>query len=469
MTPRERRAAISLAGIFSLRMLGLFMILPVFALYAADHLADATPLLIGVAIGAYGLTQAVLQIPFGMLSDRVGRKPVIVAGLVVFAIGSIVAALSDTIAGVIIGRALQGAGAIAAAVMALAADLTREEHRTKAMAMIGASIGVSFAIAMILGPVFNHWFGVPGIFWLTAALALGGIAVVQYAVPRPVRTSFHRDAQTMPAQLKTALANPELLRLDFGIFVLHMMLTATFVAFPLLLRDQGGLDAARHWMVYAPVLLIGLVAMVPFVVVAEKMRRMKQVFVAAIVVLAVAELGLAFLDHSFVAMVAGLFIFFTAFNVLEATLPSLVAKSTPGAMKGTAMGVYSSAQFLGAFCGGVAGGALYGTFGVAGVFVFCAVAAMVWAAVATTMAPPRYVASLMLNVGQVDDARARQIATELLLVRGVEEAVVLVEDGVAYLKVDNKILDREAVFRFSVDGDGGDGHATDKQPQPQAG
>ncbi|KAF0190909.1 MAG: major facilitator superfamily protein [Gammaproteobacteria bacterium] len=469
MTPRERRAAISLAGIFSLRMLGLFMILPVFALYASDHLSDATPTLIGVAIGAYGLTQAVLQIPFGMLSDRIGRKPVIVFGLIVFAIGSVVAAMSDTIIGVIIGRALQGSGAIAAAVMALAADLTREEHRTKAMAMIGASIGVSFAVSMILGPVFNHWFGVPGIFWLTAALALGGIAVVRYAVPQPVRTTFHRDAQTMPAQLKTALVNPELLRLDFGIFVLHMLLTATFVAFPLMLRDQGGLDAAHHWMVYAPVLLIGLVAMVPFVIIAEKMRRMKQVFVAAILVIAASELGLAFFDHSFVGMVAGLFIFFTAFNVLEATLPSLVAKTAPGTMKGTAMGIYSSAQFLGAFCGGVAGGALYGTFGVAAVFVFCAVAAMAWAAVAMTMAPPRYVASLMLNVGQVNEARARQLATELLLVRGVEEAVVIVEDGVAYLKVDNRILDREAVFRFSVDGNSDGDSATDKQAQPQPG
>ena len=452
MTPRERQAAISLAAIFSLRMLGLFMILPVFSLYASE-LKGVTPLLIGIAIGAYGLTQALLQIPFGMLSDRIGRKPIIIVGLVIFAIGSVVAARADTITGVIIGRAMQGSAAIAAAVMALAADLTREEHRTKAMAMIGASIGLSFAVSLALGPVFNHLIGVPGIFWLTGVLALAGIAVVWFAVPQPVRTRRHRDAETAPEQLRTALGSGELLRLDLGIFVLHMMLTATFVVLPLVVRDHAGLAAAHHWYLYAPTLLIALVAMVPFVIIAEKRRKMKQVFLGAILVIALAELEFTVSYASLIGIVIGLFVFFTAFNVLEATLPSLIAKTAPAHMKGTAMGIYSTSQFLGAFCGGVAGGALYGSFGIASVFIFCATVATIWMLVAMTMADPRYVASLILNVGSIDEQRARELATHLAGIQGVEEAVVIAGDGVAYLKVDNGLLDREAVYKYSADDD----------------
>jgi len=240
MTPQERRAAFSLAFIFMLRMLGLFLILPVFALYA-EHLEGATPLLVGLAIGTYGLTQALLQIPYGLVSDRIGRKPVIIAGLIVFALGSMVAALAESITWVIVGRAIQGAGAIAATVMALAADLTREEHRLKAMAVIGSSIGVSFSIALIGGPVLNSWMGVPGIFWLTAVLAVLGILVVQYVVPDPAVTRVHRDAEAIPALFKDVLVNGQLLRLNFGIFALHLILTASFVTVPLTLRDYAGL------------------------------------------------------------------------------------------------------------------------------------------------------------------------------------------------------------------------------------
>lgn len=451
MTPQERRAAFSLAFVFMLRMLGLFLILPVFALYA-EHLEGATPLLVGLAIGTYGLTQALLQMPFGLASDRIGRKPVIIAGLIIFAIGSMVAAMADSITGVIVGRAIQGAGAIAATVMALAADLTREEHRLKAMAVIGSSIGVSFSIALIAGPVLNSWMGVPGIFWLTAVLAVLGIVVVQYVVPNPVATRVHRDAEAIPGLIKEVLANGELLRLNSGIFALHLILTASFVTVPLTLRDHAGLAADQHWMVYLGVMVTALALMVPFIIYAEKRRRLKPVFVAAVGGVVLAQLGLALGYDSLMGTVLALLVFFTAFNLLEASLPSLVAKTAPPDKKGTAMGIYSSSQFFGAFSGGAAGGWLHGSLGVAGVFVFCAIVAGIWFMLALTMANPRYLSSQMLNVGPISEDDGRRIATELMAVRGVAEAVVRAEEGVAYLKVDSQVVDWDALAKFSVEG-----------------
>jgi len=449
MTPTERRSAFSLAGIFSTRMLGLFMILPVFALYS-DHLEGATPFLIGLAMGIYGLTQALLQIPFGMLSDRIGRKPVIYAGLAIFALGSVVAAMSDSITGMIIGRAMQGAGAIAAAVMALAADLTREEHRLKAMAIMGMSMGVSFSIALIMGPMMNSWFGLHGIFWMTAALAVVGMAILALLVPTPVVSRFHRDAEPVPAQFKNVLADTQLLRLDFGIFVLHMILTATFVAIPLALRDKAGLDSAEHWMVYLFVLVVSFIAMVPFIIIAEKKRKMKQIFVGAIALLMVAVLLLSQVSGSVTGIVIALLAFFLAFNILEASLPSLVAKIAPADKKGTAMGVYTSSQFMGAFVGGVSGGWLYQHMGGEAVFMFCGLLASIWVILAGTMKQPRHLGSYMINVGQVNEVEAKLMGAEIAKVAGVVEVTVIPEDGVAYLKIDSKIIDEEELDRFSV-------------------
>lgn len=449
MTPTERRAAVSLAGIFSTRMLGLFMILPVFALYT-EHLEGATPFLIGLAIGIYGLTQAILQIPFGMLSDRIGRKPVIYGGLLIFALGSVVAALSDSITGIIIGRALQGGGAIAAAVMALAADLTREEHRLKAMAIMGMSMGVSFSISLVLGPLFDSWFGVHGIFWMTAMLALVGVAILALLVPTPVASRFHRDAEPVPAQFKNVLGDTQLLRLDFGIFVLHLILTAIFVAVPLDLRDQAGLASEHHWMVYLFVMLLSFIGMVPFIIIAEKKRKMKQVFIGAITLLIVAVLAMSVVSASLAGMVTALLGFFLAFNLLEASLPSLVAKIAPAHMKGTAMGIYTSSQFLGAFGGGVAGGWIYQQMGAEGVFIFCGFLASIWVILASTMKPPRHLGSYMINVGPISEVEGKRLAAEIAEVTGVVEVVVIVEDEVAYLKVDNQRLDEEALTRFSI-------------------
>ncbi len=447
MSRQEKRAAGALAGIYALRMLGLFMILPVFSLYA-QVLPGATPFLVGVAIGIYGLTQALFQIPFGLASDRFGRKPVIVLGLLLFALGSVVAALAEDIWWILIGRALQGSGAIAAAIMALNADLTREEHRLKAMAMIGMSIGLAFAAALVLGPLLDSLVGLSGIFWLTAVLALAAVAVVLWWVPTPVVSRRHRDAEPVPEQFRMVLRDRQLLRLDAGIFLLHLVLTATFVAVPLALRDEVGLDSAHHWWVYLPVLLLGMAGMVPFVVVAEKRRKMKPVFVGAVAALLVAELVMAAGHDSLTVLVAALLIYFVAFNVLEATLPSLVAKVSPPDMKGTAMGVYSSSQFLGAFVGGAVGGSMLEAFGLSGVFLFAAAMLAVWLVIAATMAQPRYLVSQVLAVGDLSEAEAADLATRLLAVPGVAEAVVIPEDGVAYLKVDSRTLDEAALARL---------------------
>lgn len=448
MTAHERRTAVSLAGIFTLRMLGMFMILPVFALYA-EELAGVTPALVGLAIGVYGLTQAILQIPFGMASDRLGRKPVIVFGLLLFAMGSVVAALADSIHGVIIGRALQGAGAVAAAVMALLADLTREEHRTKAMAFIGMSIGLSFVLAMVLGPLLNQWIGVPGIFWLTALLTLAGIAILIWRVPTPQRTCQHRDAEPIAGQFGRVLTDRQLLRLDMSILVLHMVLTASFVTIPLLLRDIG-LAAERHWLLYLPVMLLAIALSIPFIVVAEKRHKLKQILLGAAAILGLSEVGIIGMGQGIGMMAVLLLLFFTAFNLLEATLPSLVAKFAPVDAKGTAMGVYSTAQFLGAFIGGVAGGWVHGRWGVNGVFLMCAVAIGGWWLLMLGMRQPSYLASQLLQVGALDATGARELEQSLRRVRGVVEVVVNGVDGVAYLKVDARHLDMAALEAYSV-------------------
>ncbi|MCM8854288.1 MAG: MFS transporter [Candidatus Thiodiazotropha sp.] len=446
----ERRAAYSLSGIFSLRMLGLFLILPVFALYA-ERLPEVTPLLIGLAIGVYGLTQALLQIPFGMLSDRIGRKPVLIGGLLIFALGSAVAASSETIHGIIFGRALQGSGAIAAVIMALAADLSREQRRLRMMAIIGISIGVAFAVALIMGPILNSWIGVPGIFWLTAVLALGGVGIVIFIVPTPKESHFHRDAEAVPGQFGKVLSEPELLRLDFGILTLHMCLTAIFLAYPLALRDLG-MVGEDHWQVYLPVMLLSMVAMIPFVIIAESRRRMRPVFIGAIVGLGLATMVLYRFSHTMTGMVVALFVFFTAFNLLEATLPSLIAKAAPGERKGTAMGVYSSSQFIGAFLGGALGGWFHTHYGNEGTFLLCAGMVLVWFLVAWGMSDPNYLSNYLLPVGKLEEDDVGTLAAKLMAIDGVDDAVIIAEDGVAYLKVDLGIVDQDALDLYAVQG-----------------
>jgi len=450
MTGDERKSALSLAAIFGLRMLGLFLILPVFSPYAhglkgaAEH-----PMLVGLALGAYGLTQAALQIPFGMLSDKIGRKPVIAAGMLLFAIGSGVAAMSDSITGVLIGRVIQGSGAVAAAIIALTADLTREEHRTKAMAMIGMTIGVSFMISMVLGPLLGHAIGVDGIFWLTGALALFSILFLYLVVPDAKKQTHHRDAEVTAGMFGSVIRNRELLRLDFGVFVLHASLTAMFVVLPMVLMDPTHpiLESSRQWKLYLPVMGGSFLLMIPMVIIAESKRKMKQVFVSAILML-VLGLGLMSLDSQSLTVIAtALFIFFVGFNSLEATLPSLISKIAPASAKGTAVGVFNTCQFFGAFVGGVLGGLLYvpAMHNESKAFVFIAGLLALWLLVALFMPQPRHVATKMFHV-DVDGADAEKSLQErLLAVQGVVEVEIYADEQTVYCKVDSKILDDDAL------------------------
>jgi len=441
MTASERYATLSLAGIYALRMLGLFMILPVLSLFAAQ-LEGSTPALIGLAMSVYGLPQVLLQIPFGLMSDRFGRKKIIIIGLLLFFAGSVVAALSSTIYGVLVGRALQGAGAISSAIMALVADLTQEVHRTKAMATIGVSIGMSFGIGIIAGPIVSGFGGVQSVFGLTALLTLLAMAALIYVVPDPVQSKLHRETEFVPGQMASALKNPDLLRLDYGIFILHMILMAIFVVVPTLMR-KAGLVAGHEWQVYLPVFVVSMACIVPFIIIAEKKRKMKPVFIGAIAVLMLAELGLSHFNENLFGIVGFLWLFFCGFNLLEATLPSLVSKTAPADLKGTAMGAYSSCQFMGLFIGGLVGGWFNGKFGVTAVFLFCAAAALSWLLVSLTMKPPRYWANLLISLANLNQQDANAFVAQMSAISGVEEVIPHYDEAVAYLKVDNQLLDKD--------------------------
>ncbi len=369
------RSVLSLGTIFSFRMFGLFMILPVFALYA-NQLKGTTPELIGMALGIYGLTQALLQMPLGFLSDRVGRKPIIAIGLLIFAFGSVIAALSTSIHGVIVGRALQGAGAVGSTILALVGDLTTPEQRTKAMASIGMMIAFSFIFAIALGPLLNNWIHVPGIFWLTALLALLGIVVLYTAVPTP--ESITKALEPSISAFHKVLNDKDLLRLNFGIGALHAILTANFVVIPIALRKIVNLAPEHEWWMYLILLLLSFALMLPAIIVGEKRHKMKPVLLAAVMTLGISQIILLVSYQYLWGMLTGLLVLFTGFNLLEASLPSLVSKSVSATSRGTAMGIYSSCQFFGIFVGGAVGGWIYGEFGMASVFGFTAAISVIW-------------------------------------------------------------------------------------------
>lgn len=440
MTPTELRATMSLASIYGLRMLGMFLILPIFAIYATSLPNQPSSLMIGLALGAYGLTQALFQLPFGIASDKFGRKKMIYIGLIIFAIGSMVAALAINIETIIIGRAIQGAGAVSAVVTALVADLTRDENRTKAMATIGGTIGIAFALSIVGGPILNQWIGVPGIFAMTAILSLAAIAVVKFIVPNPIISHYHSDASAAPAKLKDVLKNTQLLRLNYGIFALHAAQMAMFVVVPFAIIESSQMHENQHWQIYLPVLLISFALMVPAIIYAEKHAKTKLVFIGAIALMLIAQLAFANAIQHFWGIVISLGLYFVAFNILEASLPSIISKVAPAAAKGTAIGVYNTAQSLGIFVGGALGGYLSHSLGFASVFIFCSIMIFLWLLLAISMQAPAAVRTKMysmLDTGKLLSIKQTEaLRQKLLKLKGVIEAVVLPEEHTVILKVD---------------------------------
>lgn len=386
MSPLERRASITLASIYGLRMLGLFLILPVFSIYAATLPEGHSHVLVGMALGIYGLTQAMLQIPFGMASDRFGRKPVMMVGLAIFALGSFMAGASHSLEAIIVGRAIQGAGAISAAISAMIADSTQDQNRTKAMAMVGMTIGMSFIVSLIASPMLYHSIGVPGMFDLTGVLALLAIAVIQWIVPDVPMS--HRAEELGPGAPRDSVFSPALLRLHFSIFVVNFTQMAMFVIVPLALVHDAGIEVSRHWEVYLPITVGSFVVAIPGIIWAESRGYMRAVFRSAVALMMVVMLVFAFSYTHPVALLASMFFFFVSFNVMEALIPSLVSRTAPPARKGLAMGVYNTAQSLGLFAGGALGGVIAKYASGEGVFLACAALAAVWLVVAWFIQPP---------------------------------------------------------------------------------
>jgi MFS family permease len=439
----ERKAIAALASVYGLRMFGLFLILPVLAVHA-EALQGATPMLMGIALGVYGITQALFQIPFGILSDRFGRKSIIVTGLLIFILGSLVAAFSTTIVGVILGRAMQGAGAIAAVVLALVSDLTRENQRTKAMAIIGMMIGVAFLLALIAAPWLEFFIGVKGLFILTAVLALGSIVMVLKAVPTPVQTR-NLEVRAVPSKMLQLLRNPHLIRLDLGIFILHFVLTAMFVVVPIILIEQLDLETRQHWQVYTPALLGSVICMIPMIILSSRKHLLVRIFLSAICILLFAQSLLMWRPLGVMGMTLCLFFFFWGFNLLEAMLPSMVSRVAPAACKGSAMGVYNTFQFLGVFFGGFLGGIVYGNLGVTAVFAMSALLLLIWGWLVYSAPQLRLLDSL---VASINPGAGVDCKTQLEQIDGVEEVIIMEGEATAYLKVDTEKLDRAALSEY---------------------
>ncbi len=439
MNALERRSTFALSSIFALRMLGLFMIIPVFSV-AGQSYQYATPALIGLAVGVYGLTQAVLQIPFSLIADRYSRKPLVVIGLLLFALGGAVAAMSETIYGVIIGRAIAGGGAVSAVVMALLADVTREEQRTKAMAAMGMSIGLSFVVAFSLGPWLTGLVGISGLFWVTTVMGLAAISML-LLVPKVTR--HHRNFQQgYLTQLKQVLKMGSLNRLHVSVFSLHLLLTAMFIYLPSQLIDFAGIPLSSQGLVYLPLLLISLFFAFPSIILAEKYRKMRGIFLTAIGGIILGLAVLIFGYESKYVLLAGLGLFFIAFNVMEALLPSWLSKAAPIQSKATAMGVNASSQFLGAFFGGTLGGQLLQLNSTAVGWSILTAIAVIWLLISFGLEQPRYLSSLVLRLPEARETD--EWTSQLLAIRGIEEVVVMSDQQVAYLKVDKQQIDEAA-------------------------
>lgn len=447
MNTTEKKAALTLSAVFALRMLGLFMLLPVFSL-VGQQLDGYTPALVGLAIGAYGLTQAIFQIPFGWLSDRFGRKPIILFGLVLFVIGSLVAAMSEHIYGVIAGRLLQGCGAIASAIMALAADLSRDEQRTKIMASIGMSIGAAFAMAMIIGPGLTNWVGLKGIFLVITGLAVIAMFVIYFLTPNPDAQFVQRDAIATHGQFSKIFKDGQLMRLNFGIFTLHFLLTSFFVAFPNRLKGLG-VDLAEHSWIYLATMVAAVILMLPMIILAEKKRQHARVMLAGVILIALVQFAFGMFQFPLVIVVVALIIYFTGFNLMEALLPSMISRIAPLSGKGTALGVYSTSQFAGAFLGGPVAGLIMQYSGMDGIYLIGAFMAILWALLLLGLKNPPALTAYTLTMPDVAKEAFPSLIDEIKAIEGVSEAIALPEAGAVYLKVDKDQLDPNSLHKYS--------------------
>ena len=440
MNQTELRAAISLASVYVLRMLGLFMVMPVLALLATDF-PDYAPWLVGIAIGGYGLTQAILQIPMGILSDKIGRKPVILAGLLLFAAGSAVAAFADSMVMLVIGRLLQGAGAIAGAIMALAGDVSRENQRSKVMAIIGIAIGFSFYLALLVGPVIADLWGLQGIFAVTAILALCSLPLVKWVVPDAQNIAPSGDTLPVLEDIRRLISHPQLMRLNVSVAVLHMMITVLFMQLPTMLNSLGySLD--EHWLIYLPVLLASILGMAVLMGFARKDRQVTTIKIS-IFCLGVALAGLALADQQFWLLMAFIWLFFTGFNFLEANFPALVSSIAPAGKKGSAMGIYASLQFFGAFAGGLISGVIAEFFAPETVFMLASVTCVIWLLLVRNLITvdvlKRYALDINLTKQTVEDLKAKLTGLE-----GIKDVTIVPQEEVAYLKVDSRQFDLRA-------------------------
>lgn len=447
MTKNERSAVISLSSIMSLRMIGLFMVLPVFSLYAYQ-LKGATPTQVGLAMGIYGLFQALFQIPFGALSDRIGRKPIIFIGLLIFIAGSLIAGLAHSIEMMIIGRSLQGVGAVGSTILACMADLTRENQRTKAMAIAGITIGFSFSIAMFIGPVLMKWMPVNFLFFLATLLGTLGIIILYTAVPTPVKTTWHRDTEPELKSFIKLLSNPELAKLNSGIFILHALFTASFIVIPISLSHFTEQTASQQWKIYLPSLLLAFVLSLVCIGLAERKQQIKPYFLGGICTLIGAEIMLWLTPNHMTLFGLGICLFFTGFSLLEAFLPSLISRTAPAERKGSALGIYSCSQFFGIFIGGVIGGWLYGKYSFSGVYLFCITLALFWLLLAYLMQAPRSLITQLWRVCPAQQSLWNNIAVQLQTMPGIAEVTFIAEEEMAYLKIERNALQNPDFIRL---------------------
>lgn len=428
------KTVIAIASIFGLRMLGLFMVIPVISYYAF-HLPDASAMLAGFALGVYGLTQAFLQLPFGLLSDKIGRKPVIYLGLSCFAIGSLLAAFSTNIYILILGRALQGAGAIGSTLIATMADFTSEQHRTKAMATVGMTIGASFMLGFIIGPVLSYYIGVSGLFCLSAVFAMVGIAVCKFLVPCTKQLQIHADSEALLSLIPKVLRNPELLRLDLGILCQHAIISAMFTVMPFIFKNILTISRKEQWMIYMPIMIGSFLLSIPLIIYAEKKNKLKHVFLSMIGLTIISQACLWGEHEHKTGLIIGMMLYFIPFNVLEATLPSMVSKTAPVIAKGTAMGVYSTSQFFGIFLGATIAGFLFGHHYMAMVFGFTTMLAVIWLLAASGMKAPPKSRSYQIDYTN-DSLDVTVLQNKLREYTGILDTAILPEESAVYIKVD---------------------------------